>query len=113
MIAYILILCHGGKDGISTVQLQKQLDKVCHNHTLSKHTSIITSQIRFAYDKFTYMFNINVYLACNGMIFKEGTKDALGLIVGDYPESSNLSSSDMLSRRSMGPTWYWSSGSAK
>ena len=46
------------------------------------------------------------------MIFTEGTMDALGLIVGDYPETSNLPSSDMLSRRSMGPTWYWSSGSA-
>ena len=48
------------------------------------------------------MFNINVYLDCNGMIFKEGLKDALGLIVGDYPESSSLPKldSNMLSRQS-------------
>ena len=58
-------------------------DEVSHNHTLSKHTSIITSQIRFAYDNLTYIFNINVYLDCNGMILK----DALGLTAGDYPES--------------------------
>ncbi len=113
----VALQCRGGKDGILLVQLQKQLDEVCHNHTLSKHTSITTSQIRFAYDKFTYIFNINVYLNCNGMILKEGTKDALGLIGGDYPESSNLPNSDMLSRRSVGPTWgptwYWNSGSAK
>ena len=82
----------------------KQLEEVCHSLTLSKHTSIITSQIKFADDKCTYMFNIDVCLYCNGMIFKEGMKDALGLIVGDYPEPSNLSNFDMLSRRSMGST---------
>ena len=81
----------------------KQLDEVCNNHTLSKHTSIITSQMRFAYDNFTYMFNINVHLDYNGMIFKEGMQDALDLIVGNYPELCNLLTSDMLSRRSMGP----------
>lgn len=47
--------CHGGENGILLVQLQKQLDKVCHNHTLSKRTSINTSQIRFAYDKTTHI----------------------------------------------------------
>ncbi len=85
----VSLQCHGGKDGILLIQLQKQLDKVCH-HTLSKHTSILTTQIRFAYDTFTYMFHINVYLDCNGMTFKEGMKDALGLTVGNYPESCNL-----------------------
>ena len=48
-----------------------------------QHTSIITSQITFAYDNFTYVFNINVYLDCMGMILK----DALGLTAGYYPES--------------------------
>ena len=107
----VALQCHGGKDGILLVQLQKQLDEVCHNHTLSEHTIIDTSRIRF--DKITYLFNINAYLDCNGTIFTEGMKDALGVMVGDYPESSNLPSSNMLSRRSMGPTWYWNSGSAK
>ncbi len=109
----VALQCRGGKDGILLVQLQKQLDEVCHNHTLSEHTSIDTTRIRFAYDKITFLFNINAYLDCNGMIFTEGMKGALGVMAGNYPESSNLPSSDMLSRRSMGPTWYWNSGSAK
>ncbi len=91
----VALQCRGGKDGILLVQLQKQLDEVCHNHTLSKHTGIITSQIRFAYDTFTYTYDINVYLDCTGMIFKEGMKDALGLTVGDYPESCSWPTSDM------------------
>ena len=41
----VALQCRGDKDGILRVQLQKQLDKVCHNHTFSKDTSIITSQI--------------------------------------------------------------------
>ena len=109
----VALQCRGGKDGILLVELQKQLAEVCHNHTLNEHTSIDTSRIRFDYDKLTYLFNINAYLDCNGMIFTEGIKDALGVMVGNYPESSNLQCSDMLSRRSMGPTWYWNSGSAK
>ena len=67
--------CRGGKHRIFFVPLQKQLDEVCHNHTFSKHTSIITSQIKFADDNSTY-------IDCDSMIFK----DALGLTVGDYPE---------------------------
>ena len=43
----VALQCRGYKDGIFLVQLQKQLDKVCHNHTLSKHTSIDISRIRF------------------------------------------------------------------
>ena len=50
----VALQCHGGKDGILLVQLQKQLDEVCHNHTLSEHTTIDTSRIRF--DKITYLF---------------------------------------------------------
>ncbi len=105
--------CRGGKDGNLLVELQKQLDEVCHNHTLNEHTSIDTSRIRLDYDKITYLLHINAYLDCNGMIFTAGIKDALGVMVGNYPESSNLPSSDILSRWSMGPTWYWNSGSAK
>ena len=59
---------------------------MCHNHTFSKHTSIITSQIKFADDNSTY-------IDCNSMIFK----DALRLTVGDYPELCNWPTSDMLS----------------
>ena len=54
MIAYlhffnvsVALQCRGYKDGILLVQLQKQLDKVCHNRILSKHTSIDISRIRF------------------------------------------------------------------
>ena len=78
------VQCCGGKHGFLLVQLRKQLDEVCHNHTPSRHTSIITSQIRFADDNFTY-------IDCNSMIFK----DALGLTVGDYPESCSWPTSDM------------------
>ena len=95
MIAYLYFFnqlqCCCGKHGVLLVQLQKQLDEVCHNHAPSKHTSIITSQIRFANDNFTH-----ILLDCNGMISKE----ALGLTVGDYPELCNWPTSDMLSRRS-------------
>lgn len=38
--------------GILLVHVQKQPDEVRHNHTRSIHTSIITSQIRSAYDNF-------------------------------------------------------------
>ena len=68
--------CRGGKHGILLLQLQNQLDEVCHNHTRSKHTSIVTSQIRFADDNLTY-------IDCNGLIFKDA------LPVGYYPESCN------------------------
>jgi hypothetical protein len=37
------------------VQLQKQLDEVCYNHTPGMHTSIVTSQIIFAYNNFTHI----------------------------------------------------------
>ncbi len=77
--------CCGGNHGFLRVQLQKQVDEVCHNHTPSRHTSIIISQIRFADDNFTY-------IDCNGMRFK----DALGLTVGDYPESCSWPTSDLL-----------------
>ena len=91
MTAYLYFFKHYSVvvASMAFVQLQKQLDEVCHNHIFSKHTSVITSQIRFADDKFAY-------IDCNGMIFK----DALGLTVGDYPESRNWPTSDMLSRQS-------------
>ena len=42
--------CCGGRHGILLVQLPKQLDEVCYNHTPGMHTSIVTSQIIFAYN---------------------------------------------------------------
>ncbi len=80
----VALQCCGGKDCILLVELQKQLE-VCHNHTLNEHTSIDTSRIKFDYDNITYLFNINAYLDCNGMISTEGIKDALGVMVGNYP----------------------------
>ena len=83
--------CHGGKHGILLVQLQKQLDEVCYNHTPGMHTSIVTSQIILAYNNFTH-------IGCNGMNHQI-LGDALGLTVGNYPEPCTRPTFNMLSRR--------------
>ena len=85
----VALQCHGSKNGIYLFNCKARL--YCKARL-------------FAYNNFTYTFNINISrLQCHHI---QKIKDALNLIVGDYPESSNLPTSDMLSRRSMGPTSY-------
>ena len=64
--------CRGGKHGILLVQLQKQLDEVCYNHTPGMHTSIITSQIILAYNNFTHI-GCKLQLAMAWIIRYSGT----------------------------------------
>ena len=90
--------CRGSKHRIVLMQLQKQLDEVCHNHTFSKHISIITSQIKFADDNL------------HGL----QQHDTQGCIGFDCPESCNWPTSDMLSTSRWStvvvPNWRFSHG---